>query len=180
MADSDIYALFDEYYNNFYFLIYSFCNAKLNCREQDASDCAQETFEVLLEKLKGGEEILNVRSFLFGTATNILKHKFREIEIQQRRLVPLYEKENDLRYDQIFFGDISQETIIKMKDEIIEALTAKEKELLYFITDLDGSPAVKYKELAEYYSCSETLIRQRVFLLKNKIILMVKEKTADY
>lgn len=72
-------AEFSEIYSLYADSIFRFCLSKLNCSEENAKDCVQDTFLVFYKRLKSGETFENPRAFLYRTANNFVKKKHAEI-----------------------------------------------------------------------------------------------------
>ena len=86
---------------------------------------------------------------------------------------------SDLIYEDNFHNRVSEETIDKLKNEIISSLSFEEQRLLNQTCKQDKDSYLTTKELAKEYGCSETTIRQRVFVLRTKIKRSIKEKTKN-
>ena len=71
---------FNKIYKLYVESIYKFCLSRLNCNEEYAKDCTQDTFLVFYKRLKTGETFENPRAFLYRTANNFVKQKFDEIK----------------------------------------------------------------------------------------------------
>lgn len=175
----DVNAVFQEYYDAYADEIRQYCEYRLRNNPEYAEDCVQETFKVLLEMLNKNVEFKYVRAFLRKTASNFVNQKYREIENSYKRIVSIDEDNIEISYEINFFGKVSEEEIVEMKDDILSRLSDKEKTLFM---ETCCSYVDSYKttcELAAKYSCSETAIRQRIFVLRTKIREIAKELTKD-
>lgn len=169
--------LFEEYYNKYVTYIRKYCSFKLSEYPEDAEDCVQETFTVFAEKLNSGIRFEYAKAFLIKTASNFVKQKYREIE-KQKAFVSIESDNAVLQYEQEFF-EIDENIIERMKDEIISSLSENERILLYETCRNYKNSYKTTKELATKYNCSETAIRQRIFVLRCKIKNIIKDKTKD-
>lgn len=171
--------LFDTYYAQYSKQIESYCNYKLKSYPEYAQECVQDTFTVLFEKLNDDVQINYVKAFLFKTADNFVKKKYRELNRVNSKIVSIDDMQTELSYEQSFFEDIDENLIISLKEKIINSLTPQERELLYFTCKNDSNTYLTTKELAEKYHCSETNIRQKIFILRTKIKKKIKENVND-
>jgi len=179
LKEKDINKIFTEYYNEYFGYIKQYCYYKLGDYPDYAEDCIQDTFRVLLEKLNEDIEFQHIKAFLMKTASNFVKLKFREIDKEKNKNISLDDKELDIPYEQNFFDDVAEEQILQLKEEIIASLSEEEKILLSKTCKHYKNSYKTTKQLAAEYSCSETNIRQRIFVLREKIRKLAKEKTKD-
>lgn len=170
-------SLFEEHYAEYSEYIKKYCYYKLSDYPEDADDCVQETFAVFANKLKSGVEFEYAKAFLIKTASNFVKQKYREIE-KRKSCVQIGQDELNLCYEQIFF-EIDDETIDNLKEEIIASLTESERILLSETCKKYKNSYKTTKQLAKKYNCSESAVRQRIFVLRSKIKRTVKEKTEN-
>ncbi len=179
LKEKDAAKLFDIYYNDYYEYIKQYCYYKLNDYPDFAEDCIQDTFLVLFQKLSEDVEFEYVKAFLMKTASNFVKLKFREIDKLKNKCISIDDNAIVIPYEQSFFEEISDETISELKNEIIQSLS-KEEQILLSKTCKQYKDSYKTtKQLAEEYACSETTIRQRIFVIRSKIRKSVKEKTKN-
>ena len=175
MKKSKVDKVFEQLYGEYAGYVQAYCNYKLNDYPDYAQDCVQDTFRVLYENLKEDVEIQYPKAFLLKTASNFVKLKFREID-KQKKTVSTEESMN-LAYEEYFDDDIEQETIEKIKNEILANLSDDERELLDETCKSNKDVYMTTKQLAQKYNCSENTIRQRIFILRTKIKKSIKEKT---
>lgn len=179
MQETDVNAVFQKYYDEYADEIRQYCEYKLRNNLEYAEDCVQETFKVLFEMLNENIKFEYVRSFLRKTASNFVNQQYREIEDRCKRYVWIDEDGVEISYELNFFGEVSEDTIVEMKDDVLNRLTDKEK-TLFMETCRNYVDSYKTtRELAIKYSCSEAAIRQRVFVIREKIRQMAKESTKD-
>ncbi|MDE6412366.1 MAG: sigma-70 family RNA polymerase sigma factor [Eubacterium sp.] len=171
--------VFEQYYEQYIEYIKGYCYYKLNDYPDYAEDCVQDTFRVLFEKLSEDIEFEYIKAFLIKTASNFVKLKFREIDKSKNKTISIEAKELDITYEQSFFDDVNEDTILNLKDEIISSLSFEEQRLLIQTCKQNKDSYLTTKQLAIEYNCSETNIRQRIFVLRTKIKRLVKEKTKN-
>lgn len=179
MPKSKIDRAFEQYYEQYAQYIKSYCYFKLNDYPDYADDCVQDTFRVLFEKLSEDIEFEYIKAFLIKTASNFVKLKFREIDKAKNKAVSIDAEELNLIYEEKFFDDVSEDVILNLKDEIIASLSFEERRLLIQTCKQYKDSYLTTKQLALEYSCSETNIRQRIFVLRTKIKQLAKEKTKN-
>lgn len=176
MAERDIKELFNIYYTEYLDYIKRYCYLKLGDYPDYAEDCIQDTFRVLFEKLSEDVEFEYFKAFLIKTASNFVKLKYREIDKQKNKIISIDSSEIEIPYEKDLLDNVSDEMIEMMKDEIIYSLSFEEQKLLRSTCKDYKDEYKTTKQLAQEYSCSETAIRQRVFVLRKKIKALVKEK----
>lgn len=81
----------------------------------------------------------------------------------------------DIPIEQEFFK-VDYDVIVRLKNEILSELSESERILLSKTCKNYKSSYQTTKQLAAEYNCSETCIRQRIFILRRKIKCLVKEK----
>lgn len=128
----------------------------------------QETFLVYFNKLKSGEQIENVRAFLYVTATNFIKKRFNEIQKQNDNLTELDDEKIsvssiDSKLDELSFNEISA--------YIQNTLNESEKELfkLRFIDE------VKIKDIASMLNITPANCSIKITRLRRKLTEALKE-----
>ncbi len=178
MHKSEIDILFEQYYEEYVGYIRRYCYYKLNDYPDYAEDCVQDTFRVLFEKLSEDTDFEYVKAFLMKTASNFVKLKYRDIDKEKNKRISIDSEKIDIPYHQEFFK-IDDETIYRLKDEILNSLSDDECKLLEKICKNYKSSYKTTKELAIEYNCSETNMRQKIFVLRKKIKKLVKEKTKN-
>lgn len=179
MLKSKVDRVFEQYYEQYVEYIKNYCHFKLNDYPDYAEDCVQDTFRVLFEKLNEDVEFEYIKAFLIKTASNFVKLKFREIDKLKNRTISIDAEELDLTYEEKFFDDVSEDVILSLKDEIISSLSFEEQRLLNQTCKQYKDSYLTTKQLAIEYDCSETNIRQRIFVLRTKIKRIAKEKTNN-
>lgn len=179
MGEIDTKTLFINYYKEYLSYIRHYCYLKLGDHPDYAEDCIQDTFRVLFERLNEDAMIKNVKAFLIKTASNFVKLKYRELEIQKKRIHPIDHHQMDIPYEPDLLDNVSDEMIEMLKNEILDSLNPGEQ-LLLLQTCKDYKDAYRTtKQLALEYGCSETAVRQRIFVLRQKIRALIKEKLKN-
>lgn len=179
MLKSKVDRVFEQYYEQYVEYIKNYCYFKLNDYPDYAEDCVQDTFRVLFEKLNEDVEFEYIKAFLIKTASNFVKLKFREIDKLKNRTISIDAEGLNLTYEEKFFDDVSEDVILSLKDEIISSLSFEEQRLLNRTCKQYKDSYLTTKQLAIEYDCSETNIRQRIFVLRTKIKRIAKEKTKN-
>ena len=180
LQDKDLNMLFQKYYEEHIEYITQYCYYKLDDYPDYAEDCVQDTFRVLFEKLSNNVELKYIKAFLIKTASNFVNLKFRDIDKEKNINISIDDKEIEIPYEQDFSFDVSDETILHLKNQIISSLTNEEQILLSKTCKKYKNSYRTTKQLAIEYSCSETNIRQRIFVLRTKIRKLAKEKTKNF
>lgn len=178
MKDTEADVIFEQYYNEHIEYIKKYCYYKLGDYPDYAEDCIQDTFRVLFEKLIENTEFQYVKAFLIKTASNFVKLKYREIDKEKNKIVSIDSVNADILYEQDFY-QIDEETIHKLIDEILNSLSEEERQLLEKVCKNYKDSYKTTKQLAKEYKCSETAIRQRIYILRKKIKKQIKEKTIN-
>lgn len=178
MQNEEKTLIFEKYYNEYFEYIKRYVFYKLNDYPDYAEDCVQETFRVLYEKLSQDIEFKYVKAFLIKTANNFVQQKYREITNEKSRNVSFETFDQEIPIYQNYF-EVDEETILNLKDEIIRSLSKEEKELLIKTCKNYKDYYKTTRELSAEYSCSETNIRQKIFVLRRKIRRLIKEKAKN-
>ncbi|MCM1315950.1 MAG: sigma-70 family RNA polymerase sigma factor [Alistipes senegalensis] len=82
MDNNILTKIIEEYYQS----IYNYCYVKLNFNHNNAQDCAQEVFLILLEKQKKLNLSDNIKIWLYKTADNVIKAYRRKNKINDKTL----------------------------------------------------------------------------------------------
>lgn len=178
MSEKNIKKIFEKYYTDYVEYISRYCFYKLGNYPEYAEDCIQDTFRVLFEKLSQNIEIEYPKAFLMKTASNFVKLKFREIEKEKNRHLSIHNDLPDIPVTQEFFT-VDDSTISELKNQILSQLNEDERILLSKICKEYENAYKTTKQLAAEYECSETNIRQKIFVLRNKIKSLIKDKTKN-
>lgn len=166
VVDEDI---FSELYREYYPIIYRYCLARLCCNREYAEDCTQETFIVLYNKINSDEQINNPRSFLYVTATNFIKKKYRDIHYALNE-----EDIDDYGYSLSFTDTESIISEINYKDiieKINSILNENEKQLyeMRFVQDM------QVKDIAGILKITPANCSIKITRLRRKILQQIKD-----
>lgn len=160
-------SMLNDAFSKYYTEIYRFCLSYLIKDRTSVDDCVQETFIVLYKKLTAGEEIINIRAYLYKIAQNVTNQKLRELSkynehISIEEVIDLPEFTADMT-DELSFKEYSR--------QISDALSDKEAELfrLRYIEDLP------IEVIAQMMNLSFTATGTRLHRLKKKIAVILKE-----
>lgn len=179
MSEKDVNSIYAEYCNEHYKAIKTICSAML-CEYPDyAEDCVQDTFEVLLNKLRDGTEITYVRAFLIKTAKNIALKTLNEIHKEKIKKVPSDGDEAEGSYEQKFFDNISDDRLEEIKENTLQLLTPKEQELLELMVPDCRTKDERYKAAAKKLKCSKSTVRRRFLKLQLKVENILDETMGE-
>lgn len=158
--------LLKEAYKKYYSDVYRFALSYLMKDRASVDDVVQETFIVLYNKYLSGEEITYTKAFLFKTANNFIKKKFREIQRESNNVsideiteIPAQNVDMDER---LSFEEYSR--------QISEALSARDAELFR----LRYIEKYSLEEIADLLGTSISTVGTRVYRLRQRLI-----KTID-
>lgn len=154
-----------------YQAVYEFCCAHLK-NTNDAADVTQNVFLILMKKSDSIEDI-NIRSWLFGTASRKIKEKYRKDKIQTR-FVSFDECGNiesaDPELYEMLDSDIDEGIIISAKEKLLSKLKPEERELLIDIYE----KKLKHSEIGKKLGLSEKAVTVRTLRLRKKIADLVE------
>jgi len=153
---------FDCFYKDTFDIFVSYCEN--NYYSLDAEDVVQESFTKILSKL---HHIRPNKEYFFRVVENVAKQKLRTQSRYQKRLEE-YEK-----------LDQSEQEVYNSsrKEEFLETLKLKSKDQeLFNMVFLKNK---KQSEVAKILKTTENNVNVKVFRLKNKILKMYQEKTAQ-
>ena len=150
----------------YYLLIYKYCHLKLQSNESDTYDITNEVFVVLCEKWDNLKKE-NIKAWLYRTADNLLKEFFRKHKKITNELKYIEDLDdytaNSLIYEQSF-ENISEYDIETYKDEVLDELSDKEKELF----DMFFSEKLSYRDICERLYISKENLKKRLYRLRQK------------
>lgn len=169
MTDEKSYAqsVLNDAFGKYYAEIYRFCLSYMTRDRASVEDCVQDTFVVLYNKLLKGEEIVNVRAYLYKTAENVIHAKIRELK-KHTEYVNIEEIINLPSLNEEMTEKLSFEEYYR---QISDALPDKEAELfrLRYIEDLS------IESVAELMGMTFSATGTRLHRLKKKIAVIIKE-----
>ena len=147
----------DEYkiiLNKYYTKIYNYCLVKMK-NEDDAYDCVQQVFYILLVKLDKVELTNNISLWLYRTADKVISRYWKKNK-KHIDLDSITEADNSVQFDnsyEILETLISQEEISLLEKYYLQGMSVEELSIQYNI-----STAAMYKRIE----------RLKVKLLKHK------------
>lgn len=157
----------DDAFSKYYAEIYRFCLSYLTKDRASVDDCVQETFIVLYNKLMAGEEIVNLRAYLYKIAENNARSMLRSINKHQQNIsidevidIPSQREDMD---EQLTFEEYSR--------QISEALSDKEAEL-FRMRYIDDLPIEKIASLLDITFSAAGV---RLHRLKKKLVVIIKD-----
>lgn len=149
-------SIYKDIAKKYYREIFNYCYVKLRYNKQDAEECAQETFMILLIKWKTLSSIDNIRAWLYRTSDNVIRNYNRKTNRHTNELSLFDDAEYDinLKYDDDYYAF-----------ELLSALSIEGQQLIkkYY---LDKATA---KELSNKYQISESAIFVRIHRIKIKL-----------
>lgn len=153
------------------------CNVKMNGHPDEIDEIISDTYIALCDAVSKGKVFTNPSAWLYGTANNLIKQKYKELKIYKEKNKTLSNAGYELAYNIDFLDAmISDDNIEQMKAEIETELSDSEKMLLDFIyTD-----NLKTKEIAGILNISESAVKQKRYRLVKKIKQMAKEKIMNF
>ncbi|MBP9987967.1 MAG: sigma-70 family RNA polymerase sigma factor [Ruminococcus sp.] len=148
---------YDEYYTS----IFRYCFARLGSLNEHSSDCVQDTFLVLYDKLLEGVEVKNYRAFLYRTADIFVMRTIDRYQKQQRRTVPL----EDVDEQSTAFTVPDDFDYDKCADILISMLNSDEQELY----KMKYSEQKSLTEISEILNIKPSAVAKRTSRLRQKI-----------
>lgn len=160
--NDDTNSIYKDIATKYYKEIFNYCYIRLEYHKENAEECTQEVFIILLLKWKNLSTLENIRAWLYRTADNVIKNHNRKSNRHKNELsiVDVDEKIN-LSYNEDF-GVF----------ELLSMLTIEEQELLkeYYIDKFTA------KELSIKYNISENAIFVKVHRIKHKLKKVLQNK----
>lgn len=147
-------SIYKEIANKYYNDIYKYCYYKLGYHREDAEECTQEVFMILLIKWKSLSSHENIRGWLYRVADNVMRNYSRKSNKYKNELSVLEDISLNIKYNE---DDGAF--------DILSILTIAERNLLkeYY---LDKATA---KELSVKYKLSENAIYVKIHRIKIKL-----------
>ena len=156
-------SIYTEIASKYYKEIFNYCHFKLGYHHQNAEECTQEVFVVLMIKWGKLSSHENIRAWLYRTADNIIKNHNRK-NCKQVKELSSYEKIEEAA-DLGYLEDYGA-------FELLSGLTLEEQNLLkeYYLDKATAS------ELAVRYHISESAIHVRIYRIKKKMKNILKSE----
>lgn len=151
------------------------CSHKLEGRAQDADDCVQDVFLALTKALSEKKDIDNPKAWLTSVAYRRIADIYRESERNDVIFTPLNAQKIDELYSLTIpvtpDGDEKDESEIRyLKEVVINKLDENDRRLLNDRYVLEKSTS----EIAEEYGLTENNVYQRLYRLRIKVKMLVK------
>lgn len=160
----------EQAYDEYADALFRFCALKVRSREK-AVDIVQDAFVKTLQYLKGGNEIQNIKSFLYKTAHNLIIDHYR------KKTSESLDEMTDEGFDIASDGHEGLPLLSVDSEKALKAVhslddTYRDIMLMRFVDDL--SP----KEISELTGLSENVVSVRIFrgLDKLRVILKIKHE----
>lgn len=149
------------------------CKIKMADHPEEIDEIISDTYLILCEAVSNGKEFSNPAAWLYGTANNLIKKKFKELKVYKQKQKSVSPNGHELMYD-IDYLDIliTDDNIDQMKAEIESQLNDSEKILLEFIYDDE----LKAKDIAKILNISASAVKQKKYRLVKKIKQLAKDK----
>jgi len=151
------------------------CQIKLNYNVSEIDDVIPETNFAFMVMFSNGKLPDNPKAWLYGTANNIIKKKYSEIDNDKKHKVSLDSDFYDLSFlyaTPDFAEDmISDEHIERLAQEIERELDKEEN----IILELFHHEHKSLREIADVLGKSEAAVKQKHYRLCRKIKKRVKE-----
>ena len=130
----------------------------------------------MVEALHKGVTIEYPKTWLTSVANNKIKDIYGKAKKTSENIISLSDREmiDEQHFSEDLFdeyGNISEEQILQIKDEIIQKLDESEQLLLYERFEL----RISISDIAKKYNTTENNIYQRLFRLKSKTKKLIKE-----
>ena len=150
----------DLAYKEYYTDLLRFCNARLKDSHQ-ADDCVQECFLVLYKRFLKGEEIHNIKLYLYKFADNLIKAEWRKNK-KNEDVVDIDSLAEVLTVSSSDFEKIDF-------DELIEKLSSSLNENEYMIYKLKYIEDKSIKQISEETGLSFEAVAKRISRLRIKL-----------
>ena len=170
LTNKELKDICDKHYSD----IYNFYVGRVDISY--VGDMTNDVFELFCKKWK---ELTNenYKSWLYTTANNLLKnfYKTHKRKIQKETYIdePMAETLSYEENFEIIFENVSDEKIEEYKNEILEILSEKERQLF----DMNYVEKLPHNQICEKLLLSEEALNKRLYRLKQKIIAKIKEKS---
>lgn len=155
--------------------IKSFCRFQLKDSPDYVEDCVQDVFMALLEAKRAGTEIRNPKAWLTSVANNKIKNEYKNRKRESEHINKIIRYETVMEFSSLDihdFSDIPDELVTDMKDSVLNRLNADEQSLVedFYVKHM------KIKDIAEKRGISETNVKQKLFRVRKKIVLLSNEE----
>ncbi|MDE6849094.1 MAG: sigma-70 family RNA polymerase sigma factor [Ruminococcus sp.] len=151
MENNILIKIIEEYYQN----IYNYCYVKLNFNHNNAEDCTQEVFLILLKKQKKLNLSDNIKIWLYKTADNVIKTYCRKNKINDKIL----------NIDEI---EVAVENNFEVMDKNEVFNNILEEDYILLKTYYDNEYGNK-EELAKQYNITVQKLYKQIHKIKSKL-----------
>ena len=158
---------FEEIYNRYSKLIYTYC-VKILRDEENAKDAFQDTFVKFLNVVSKKDKFDNIKAYLMKIAHNVCIDRVNEIKKAPGPLDKSVGRYYQLRYEQKEEKDIIDSAIDKLPFNLKETLMLKE------------SLNYSYDEIAEIMGISRTMVASNIYRAKEKLREMLAPYFKEY
>lgn len=129
----------------------------------------------LLEAKRAGTEIHNPKAWLTSVANNKIKNEYKNRKRESEHINKIIRYETVMEFSSLDihdFSDIPDELVTDMKDSVLNRLNADEQSLVkdFYVKHM------KIKDIAEKRGISETNVKQKLFRVRKKIVLLSNEE----
>lgn len=136
-----------------------------------------ELFLALCTKICDDGYPVNPKAWMYGTLSNLINAKFREVYKEKKHTADMTNKEYLLPYGDDFTQDIEDEMFIEQVKEALEdELSDKEKNLMSLIYDEE----LMLGEIAERWQTTETAVKQQSYRLRRHIKAVAKKFLKNF
>lgn len=157
----------DRIANKYYNDIYRFCASKL--KNADAADVTQDVFLLFQEKCPYLDDV-NISAWLLSVASKKIYEKYRN-DKKELTLKERLEIFDDVITTVEETCQVTEEEVLKAKDEVLSGLSEKEKRLYEMIY----TQRRKYADIARELETTEKAISMKAFRLNKKIKKLAAE-----
>lgn len=156
------------------------CTYKLSSNLDEVEDILAETALILLNALLNDKVIEYPDSWLYSVTYNLIKKKYREINVEKERKVA-FDEETLKIYNLAVGYDfesllLTDELIEKFSMQIDSFLSPDEKQLYEYVYE----DKLKMKEIAVLLSSTESAVKQKNYRLHRKVKRLVKDYLENF
>ena len=172
---------YNEICLQYYDAILSFCNARMGFRLEDAKDCTQQVFQLLLEKLPYLDTEKNILAWLYRVARNMIARYYDQCKKEADKILyldGLTDREETMAhlvtvdaYPVDKEEEWDEDKLNTVKEEVLQHLDMDSRKLL----ELRYDRKLSYRQITGLTNVSENTLRQRTFVLKNRIKKIVNQ-----
>lgn len=156
------------------------CNYKLSGHRDEIEDILADTMLALWDAICKDKNIGRPEAWLYGTASNLINRKYKEL-YKEKDCRVAFDEENlklyslNVGYDSDF-ALLPEDITERFSDVLDPLLSTDEKQLLTYIYE----EKLKMKEIAVILSSTESAVKQKHYRLARKIKRLIKEYLKNY